>query len=209
MGVGGKEVRVGPIPKMETISHERPWDWSVRFGTGLWPWPWVRLGNHGRHKRKEGARAMETTGKNSQGRVWKKSQVETYFEELRLFACRSEIGLVWCYMFVLSLHLKVSVDLRCARRNRKRFGWTEYMTTLKICHWPPHSLEDKVCSAHSLSNFLPLFSSTPFTHLTGNAFSFLLPNAFLAHTLPSGSPLFLLHLASPVYLSNLNASMTF
>lgn len=38
---------------MESISHERPWYWSVRFGTSLWPWPWVRLGNHGRHKRKK------------------------------------------------------------------------------------------------------------------------------------------------------------
>lgn len=171
MGVGSKEVRLGPIPKMETRSHERPWDWSVRFGTGLWPWPWACLGNHGRHKRKEGARATETTGKNSEGTVWKKSQVETYFEELRLFALWKQdwFGLVLdlVLMFVFSLHLKVSVDLRCARRNRKRFGWAECVTNLKICHWPPHSLEDKVCSALSLSDFLPLFSSTLFTHTTG------------------------------------------
>ena len=57
----------GAIPWDGHQIHEMPWDWSARFQTGLWPWLWLRLGNLGGHKRKDGAWAMETTGKNSEG----------------------------------------------------------------------------------------------------------------------------------------------
>lgn len=181
-------------------------DWSVRFGTGLCPWPWARLGNHGTHKR--GCQGHGDLWEELWGKSLKEISGGNLFWRIKAFCLwkRDWFGLVLLYV---CSHFACESVSRSARRNRKRFEWVKCVTNLKICHWPPHSLEDKVCSAHSLSNFLPLFSSTPFTHAAGNASCFLPPKAFLAHSLSSGSTFLPLHLASPVYLSNLNASMTF